>query len=165
MYSRRELYARGEPFGDSCTRREGGRVIYGGGGSSSSSSSPTTTTTQTTTQNTDKRIAIQDGIGISSDSSTVNVQALDGQIVSKALDTVAAADATAGDGFNKLLSLADKIISGAGTVVQSSQDTTLKQIESINAAAADSRGQIDQKTMIVIAVAGAAAYAFSKRKG
>ena len=33
-YSRRELYAMGEPFGDSATRREvGGKVIYGGGGS------------------------------------------------------------------------------------------------------------------------------------
>jgi hypothetical protein len=32
-YSRRELYAAGEPFGESATRREvGGRVVYGGGG-------------------------------------------------------------------------------------------------------------------------------------
>jgi hypothetical protein len=33
-YSRRQLYAMGEPLGDSATRREvGGKVIYGGGGS------------------------------------------------------------------------------------------------------------------------------------
>ena len=31
-YSRRELYAMGEPFGESATRKEGGRIIYGGGG-------------------------------------------------------------------------------------------------------------------------------------
>jgi hypothetical protein len=31
-YSRRELYALGEPLGESVTRKEGGRVIYGGGG-------------------------------------------------------------------------------------------------------------------------------------
>ena len=31
-YSRRELYAMGEPFGESVTRKEGGRIIYGGGG-------------------------------------------------------------------------------------------------------------------------------------
>jgi len=31
-YSRRELYAVGEPFGDSATRKHGGRVIYGDGG-------------------------------------------------------------------------------------------------------------------------------------
>jgi hypothetical protein len=32
-YSRRELYEFGEPLGDSVTRKEGSRVIYGGGGS------------------------------------------------------------------------------------------------------------------------------------
>ena len=31
-YSRRELYAMGEPLGESVTRKEGGRIIYGGGG-------------------------------------------------------------------------------------------------------------------------------------
>jgi hypothetical protein len=33
-YSRRQLEAFGEPFGDSATRREGGRTIYGSGGGS-----------------------------------------------------------------------------------------------------------------------------------
>ena len=31
-YSRRQLEAFGEPLGESVTRREGGRIIYGGGG-------------------------------------------------------------------------------------------------------------------------------------
>jgi hypothetical protein len=31
-YSRRELYAFGEPLGESVTRKESGRIIYGGGG-------------------------------------------------------------------------------------------------------------------------------------
>jgi len=31
-YSRHALYALGEPFGDSATRKEAGRIIYGGGG-------------------------------------------------------------------------------------------------------------------------------------
>jgi hypothetical protein len=31
-YSRRELYAMGEPLGDGATRKEGGRIIYGDGG-------------------------------------------------------------------------------------------------------------------------------------
>ena len=35
-YSRRELYAMGEPLGDGATRKEGGRIIYGDGGGSSS---------------------------------------------------------------------------------------------------------------------------------
>lgn len=40
-YSREKLYALGEPFGNDCTRKEAGRVIYGKGGGGSS------TTTQT----------------------------------------------------------------------------------------------------------------------
>jgi hypothetical protein len=32
-YSRRELYEFGEPLGESVTRKEGGRIVYGGGGS------------------------------------------------------------------------------------------------------------------------------------
>ncbi len=156
--SRRQLYAVGEPFGESCTQRAAGRTIYGGGGGSSSSSS-----TATTTQNTDKRIAVEQGIGISSDSSTVTVQALDAGIVSKALDTVASSDATAGAGFTQLLTLADKLFTGAGAVIEKTQDTALAQIGSLNASANDARGTIDQKTMIVIAVAGAAAYALSRK--
>jgi hypothetical protein len=40
-YSRRQLEAFGEPLGDSITRKEGGRIIYGGGGSSSAPSTQT----------------------------------------------------------------------------------------------------------------------------
>jgi len=155
-YSKRQLYALGETLGDSATHREGGRTIYGGGGSKSSSSSATTTT------NTDKRIAVESGIGISSDSSTVTVEALDGAIVQKALDTVQAADATAGQGFSQLLGLADKLFTGAGEVISSTQNASLKQLETLNTAANDSKGTIDQKTMIVLAVAGAAAIVLPK---
>jgi hypothetical protein len=42
-YSRRQLEAFGEPLGESVTRKEGGRIIYGGGGSS-----PPSTQTQVT---------------------------------------------------------------------------------------------------------------------
>jgi hypothetical protein len=41
-YSRRQLYAMGEPLGESVTRKEGGRIIYGGGGGG-----PTSSTTNT----------------------------------------------------------------------------------------------------------------------
>ena len=41
-YSRKQLYAAGEPLGECVTRKEGGRVIYGGGGEPAPSS-----TTQT----------------------------------------------------------------------------------------------------------------------
>jgi hypothetical protein len=41
-YSRRELYAMGEPLGESVTRKEGGRIIYGGGGGGGSSTNTQT---------------------------------------------------------------------------------------------------------------------------
>ncbi len=156
--SRQTLYAMGEPIGDSCTRIEGGRRIYGFGGGGSSSR------TDSTTNNTDKRIALQEGIAISSDGSTINVQALDGAIVQKALDTVNVADAANSQGFTQLLGLADKLFTGAGNALQNSQQTTLAQVGALNQAQNDARGSIDQKTMIVIAIAGAAAFAFSRKK-
>lgn len=156
--SRRELYALGEPLGDSSTTAKlGGGYVCGGGGSSSSS--------QQTTQNTDKRQAVESGIAISSDSSTVNVQALDGAIVQKALDTVSVADASNAQGFSQLLSLADKVISGAGSVIESTQATTLAQVAALNTASNDAKGSIDQKTMTILAVAGVAAvWAFNRKK-
>jgi hypothetical protein len=44
-YSRRELYALGESLGESVTRKEGGRIIYGGGGSGGGGQPTQTTST------------------------------------------------------------------------------------------------------------------------
>lgn len=158
-YSRRELYALGEPLGDNVTRAKlGGGYLCGGGGGSSSSTASTTT-------NVDKRLALEQGIAISSDQSTVNVQALDAGIVEKALDTVSIADASNAQGFNSLLSLADKFITGAGDVIKTTQATTLAQVGALGTAQNDARGTIDQKTMIVLAVAGVGAlWAFNRKK-
>ena len=43
-YSRRQLYALGEPLGDSATHSEGGRIVYGDGGGGGGSSTQTQTT-------------------------------------------------------------------------------------------------------------------------
>lgn len=45
MTSRKKLYEFGEPFGESCTRREGGRTIYGMGGGDGGGGAPQTSTT------------------------------------------------------------------------------------------------------------------------
>lgn len=156
--NRRELYAAGEPFGECATApKVGGGYVCGGGGGSSKSSS--TTTTQTT----DKRMVVDTGIGISSESSNVNVTTLDAGIVNKALDTVQVSDATNKAGFTGLLELADKLFTQGGALLESTQQTTLAQIESINAAANDREGAIDQKTIIVLAIAGAAALVLTKK--
>lgn len=61
--SRRQLYAAGEPLGECATRREPGRIVCGGGDSESSQA----------TSNTDKRIAVSQGIGISGDGNSVRL--------------------------------------------------------------------------------------------
>lgn len=191
MISRRTLYAAGETFGDACTRREAGRLLCGGGGDSSSSSSTATSTT-----NIDKRMALSSGVGVSSDSSTVNVNSLDGGAIAQALgfagsalDSIKSSDATNAQGFTALLSSVNKTIdanTSAGTgaaqsfngllklagdlfatgsqMIGKTQDATLAQLATINTAANDQKGAIDQKTIIVLAVAGAAAVVLSKRK-
>ena len=45
-YSRRQLESLGEPLGESVTRKEGGRIVYGGGGSSSPPAEQTQTVKQ-----------------------------------------------------------------------------------------------------------------------
>lgn len=128
------------------------------GGDSSSSSSNTTQTT-----NIDKRQVVDaGGIGVSSDSSTVTVNALDGDIVKAALDTVKAADATAGEGFSKLLDLAGKVFDTGANIVTKGQEMTNAAYQQ---AATEKAGTIDNKTIMVLGVAGAAAYALSKMKG
>ncbi|MRR51286.1 MAG: hypothetical protein EG825_10285 [Rhodocyclaceae bacterium] len=128
----------------------------GSDSSSSSSSSVATTTT-----NTDKRLALQSGIGISSDQSTVNVQAMDAGIVNKALDTVASADATGAASFDKVLTLAEKLFSTGSAVLGKTADSTLGAVAALNTAQNDAAGKVDQKTIILLgaaAVAGVVAW-------
>lgn len=160
QYSRAELYALGEPLGNDATRRKPGcGVVYGKGGSSKSSQSSTTTTTTT-----DKRLVVDGGsLGVSADRSTINVQTLDGGIVNKALETVAAADATAGEGFNKLLELTENLFDAGGKLLENNAATTLAQLAQLNTARNDTQGKIDQKT-IVLLVVGAVGVAWAFRK-
>jgi len=159
--NRRELYAAGLPFGECATapKAGGGYVCGGGGGSSKSSSTSNTTTTVT-----DRRIVADAGaIGLSSDNSTINIQTLDAGIVGQALDTVNVGVTGLGEGFESLLNLAGDLFSQGGELIKTTQEQATSAVEAINTAANDREGSIDQKTMIVLAVAGAvAAFAFKK---
>ncbi|MDR7095533.1 hypothetical protein [Hydrogenophaga laconesensis] len=69
--TKRQLYALGEPLGECVTRREAcGRLVCGGGGGGGRS----TSSSDTTSTNTDQRVAVQDGIGVSGSSgNTINM--------------------------------------------------------------------------------------------
>lgn len=167
-YSRRQLYALGEPLGDSATcAKPGGGYVCGGGGSSKSS--------QATTNN-DNRVAVQDGFGFSASngnsihtSTTYNVT--DGDIVSRGLDTVdktvkSALDAvnlsgaTNADGFSKLLDIAGDMFNTSQGLIGQTQKSVA---DAYAQAEADKAGTIDNRTIMVIAVAGAAALAYANR--
>jgi hypothetical protein len=137
----------------------------GGGGGSSSSNSSTTTST-------DKRQVVEGGsLGVSSDSSTVYATMADygaiagaGQAVKDALDVVKAGDATLATSFEKVLTVADKMFTGGLETLKASNANvshayqTAREIET-------NRGTLDNKTITIIAVAGAAALAFIAKKG
>ncbi|SOD41606.1 hypothetical protein [Nitrosovibrio sp. Nv4] len=127
--------------------------------------SDSTSSVSTSNQAIDKRIAVETGMGISSDSSTINVQTVDGELMKATLDVLGKSDAVNGQGFTQLLSLADKLFTGAGQVIGKSQDTAMAQLQQIATAQNDAKGTIDQKTMIALAIAGAAMVIVPKMKG
>lgn len=132
------------------------------GGSSKSSSSSNQTTT---TNNIDRRqVVAESGIGFSSDSSTINVTTLDAGIVKAAIDAVKSGDAVNGDSFSKLLSLADKMFTGAGDIIGKAQETTLSQVAQLNEARNDQNGKIDQKTLIIVGGIALGALAVTRKK-
>lgn len=127
--------------------------LFGGGGSNSNSNTSTSTT------NTDKRLVVSSGVGVSSDSSTVTVNTLDSGIVTQALQTVAGADANAGQNLNGVLALAGKLFDGGFKALADSQAMTAQAYSN---ATTDKAGAIDNKTIAIIAVAAAAAWAMAK---
>jgi hypothetical protein len=78
--------------------------------------------------------------------------------IGKALETV---DTTLGDGFGRLLDISENMLSAGGDMIKQTQST-------VAAAYADAqntaKGTIDNRTMIILAVAGAAALVMIKRK-
>lgn len=129
------------------------------GGRSSSSSAATTT-------NEDNRVAVQDGIGLSASSGNV-VQITDAGIVSRGLDTVDAtidkaidsvnlSNANQNEGFAKLLQAADSLWERGENLIGQTQQAVA---DAWSQAQNDKAGTIDNRTIIVLAVAGAATLA------
>lgn len=123
------------------------------------------TTNTTTTTNIDRRQVVAEGaMGIAADGATVNIESLDAGIINKAIDAISAADATAGQGFNGLLTLADKLFEGGASILDKTADTTLAQVAALNTASNDASGSIDQKTLVILGgVALGAAYFLGRR--
>ena len=132
--SRQKLYAMGEPLGDAVTMRKvGGGAVYGFGGDSSSRSS-------SDTFNTDKRVVVDSGIGISGDNTSLGFETnnsfttvtqtentaniTDGGIVSRGLDTVDNALARAFNSINTSSANNDEGFQGLLSAVNKNTVTT-----------------------------------------
>lgn len=140
-----------------------GDIVGGGKDSSSSSSSSSSTTTNTT--NIDRRqVVAEGGVGVASETANVNVESVDGELLGKALDVVAAADATAGAGFNQLLTLTEKMFSAGGQLLDKTANTSMLAVDAVSKAQGDAAGTIDQRTLVILGAVGlGAAYLFKKK--
>lgn len=136
---------------------DGRRMLCKSGGIGSSQSQ-----SQTTTNNTeDKRVAVQSGVGVSSTEATINVTSLDAGAINGALQLVAQSDALASQNYRDILGVTAKLFDAAiGTVDKVNQSTG----NAYQTATNEKAGSIDNKTIAIIAVAGAAAFAFSRMK-
>lgn len=128
------------------------------GDSGSSSSS----TSSTTTNNTDRRLVVDgSSAGVSANSSTVNVTQTDHGAISSAMQILSAGQDRTGDSFDRVVGLADTLLRGSLSVVQDSTGVVSQAYET---ARNTQTGSIDQKTMIVLGIAGAVAVvAWSKK--
>ncbi|KKI11980.1 hypothetical protein XA67_22035 [Comamonas thiooxydans] len=181
MTTRQKLYELGMPLGNGATRAKlGGGYVCGGGGDSSSSQASSTT---------DNRVAVQDGVGLSSSNgnwidasrtssyeattnyssnTTSNVSVTDGGLVGRGLDSVDKAisgaldsvninNATNSENFTKLLDTAGSwFTQGQGLIGQTQKSVA----DAYAQAQTEAKGTIDNKTIMVIAVAAVAGLAF-----
>lgn len=118
--------------------------LYFGGKSSSAQSS--------TTNNTDARVAVQDGVGVSNSTGTA-ITITDGGIVSRALDSVDTSNATMSQGYQTLIDAATEVFNrGQGLIGQ----TQAAVADAYSQAQTDKSSTIDNRTLIALAVAAVA---------
>lgn len=163
-YTRRQLYAAGETFGECCTRREPGRIVCGGGDSQ---------TTQATI-NTDRRNAVQNGIGVTGDGNVLSVNVTDGgatrkaleanaTVTARALDSVDTSNALLNNGYARLIDASTEVFDRGQSMIGQTQQMVGDAWRSANT---DGKGTIDNKTIIALVVAAgatAAAIAYARR--
>lgn len=105
-------------------------------------------------------MVVDNGVGVSSDSSTVTVNSVDLGAVGKAFDFAGASGAAVVGTMDKVLGLADAVLKGSMTAAK---ESTALVSQAYETAKTTSQGAIDQKTMIVLAVAGTVAYVARRR--
>lgn len=152
-------------------RRVGRSICYGGGGGGSSSSNTTTTA------NTDKRQVVDgQSVGVSSDSSTVNVSVLDNGAFSQAVDLAKGVGEVFTSNYQKLLDTTAALAQEGQKVLQANTDILAHMTgTSIGATAASSPGSSATDSaassssaaspLLLLALAAGAVFVIWKKKG
>jgi hypothetical protein len=111
----------------------------------------------------DQRVAVQDGIGLSgSNGNNVSMTTTDYGSVARAFDSIDKNNALTAGSFEALLGSADKLWQTGERLVAQTSD---RVADAYNLAQTDAKGTIDNKTIVVLAVAAcvtAAAIAYAK---
>lgn len=138
-----------------------------GGGGSSSSSSANTTSTNTTNQNTDKRISQQSGVAVSGGNSpvTFNSSSVDAGTVQASASIANNAIGASTTNLSNLLSSANTLFSNMGGILANQSAANVSQSQSLTSAITAQGGGVNQKTILMLAVAGIAVYAMSRKRG
>lgn len=144
MTSRRQLEAAGLPICPELPTKLSRRC--GGGGSSKSTSTTATT-------NVDKRAAVGDqSVLVSSDTSTVSVEVLDGGAIDLAKTAVSANNMATKD----VLDFAKVVLAGSYGVISQNAALAEGSIASVkDAFQADQVGLVDKNTLILVGIAAA----------
>lgn len=120
----------------------------------------------TTTNNIDRRLVNESGI-VATEGSTLNatITTVDADIVDRAMRSVDLATANNNDGFTRLLDSAEKMF-GKSTETASTMASRYTQdvMQGISSGLSDAKGTFDQKTIIILGVAAAAAVVAVKYK-
>lgn len=124
---------------------------WGGEGGRSSSAS--------TTNNIDRRVAVQGGVGVSGDGNTV--MTVDPEVVARAFDSIDKNNAIGAEGYSKLLDTAKMMFNTSEGLIGKTQSAVA---DAYAQAQTTKQSTIDNKTIVVLAVAGAVA-AIAFRKG
>lgn len=114
----------------------------GGGGGSSSSSSQTTTST-------DKRLVVDSGVGVSSDSSTVNVNALDGGSIAEAFKFADAVSKGNQSNVSEIIKLAGGVFSNAYKTLDKQAGFVDNAGQAVAKAYEDAKGAGVEKTALI----------------
>lgn len=133
------------------------------------SSSSSAQSTEYTTNNIDRRLVVgNEGVGLTADNSTVSITTSDPGTVARALDSVDVATSSVRGGYADMIGAAERLFKASSdNATKLAGQTEQAVLDAYRNAEADKGGTIDNRTIIVLAVAGAAALAFvaSRKKG